>query len=159
MRCWNSQKLDHQQIYEIVRQKHEPVLARWTIERCGMYRWVEDLDGNDKIKCNMCHIIVHQEFHGVSNAQNLVSCFYPCAKLEIEKVAYHNVDTMLNHINQYISLLIKNEMEATLSLEFPSVLCIDRKWSNGPSTGREDEYGRILPLMVVTEDKQSSQGR
>ncbi|KAH0632789.1 hypothetical protein KY284_035575 [Solanum tuberosum] len=158
VRRWNSQKLDHQQIFEIVRQKHEHVHVRWTTERCGMYRWVEDLDGNDKIKCNMCHIIFHQEFHGMSNAQNLVSCFYPaCAKLEFGKgycfyptpcgilmasanafvwtyvtfvwshleVAYHNVDTMLNHINQYINVLTKNKMEATLSLEFPSVLGID----------------------------------
>ncbi|WMV35837.1 hypothetical protein MTR67_029222 [Solanum verrucosum] len=105
----------------------------------------------------MCHIIVHQDFHGLSNIQNLVSCFYPtCAKLEFKKnyffyptpcgilmasanafvwtyitfarshleVAYHNVDTILNHINRYISVLTKNKMEATLSLEFPSV-CID----------------------------------
>ncbi|WMV27260.1 hypothetical protein MTR67_020645 [Solanum verrucosum] len=34
VRRWNSQKLDHQQIFEIVRQKHEHVLARWTTERC-----------------------------------------------------------------------------------------------------------------------------
>ncbi|KAG5610527.1 hypothetical protein H5410_021808 [Solanum commersonii] len=156
VRRWNSQKLDCQQIFEIVRQKHEPVLARWTTERCGIYRWVEDLNDNNKIKCNMCHIIVHQDFHGLSNIQNLVSCFYPaCANIELRKsycfyptpcgilmasanafvwayitfswshleVAYHNVDTLLNHINQYIIVLTKNEMEATLSLEFPSV-CI-----------------------------------
>ncbi|WMV58390.1 hypothetical protein MTR67_051775, partial [Solanum verrucosum] len=157
VRHWNSQKLDRQQIFEIIRQKHEPVLARWTTNRCGIYRWVEDLDGNSKIKCSMCHIIVHQDFHGVSNIQNLVSCFNPaCAKLEFKKsycfyptpcgilmasanafvwtyvtfawshleVAYHNVDTMLNHINQYIIVLTKNEMESTLSLEFPSV-CVN----------------------------------
>ncbi|KAH0716999.1 hypothetical protein KY290_013560 [Solanum tuberosum] len=67
VRRWNSQKLDHQQTFEIVRQKHEPVLARWTTERCGIYRWVEDLDDKNKIKCSMCHIIVHQDFHGLSN--------------------------------------------------------------------------------------------
>uniref|UniRef100_A0A0V0ILS8 Putative ovule protein n=1 Tax=Solanum chacoense TaxID=4108 RepID=A0A0V0ILS8_SOLCH len=105
----------------------------------------------------MCRIVVHQEFQGVSNAQNLTSWFYPaCAKLNWKKgycfcptpcgilmasanaflwtyvtfiwsqleVAYHNVDTMMNHINQYISVLTKNEREATLSLKFLSV-CID----------------------------------
>jgi len=105
----------------------------------------------------MCRIVVHQEFRGVSNAQNLTSWFYlACAKLEFKKsycfyptpcdilmasanaflwtyvtfiwsqleVAYLNVDTMMNHINQYISVLTKNEMEATLSLKFLSV-CID----------------------------------
>ncbi|KAH0695601.1 hypothetical protein KY284_015655 [Solanum tuberosum] len=40
------------------------------------------------------------------------------------EVAYHNVDTMMNHINQYINVLTKNEMEATLLLKFLSV-CID----------------------------------
>ncbi|KAH0657609.1 hypothetical protein KY289_026357 [Solanum tuberosum] len=106
---------------------------------------------------NLVGKVVHQEFQGVSNAQNLTSWFYPaCAKLEFEKgycfyptpcgilmasanaflwtyvtfiwsqleVAYLNVDTMMNHINQYISVLTKNEMEATLSLKFLSV-CID----------------------------------
>uniref|UniRef100_M0ZLI6 SDG14 (SET DOMAIN PROTEIN 14); DNA binding / protein binding / zinc ion binding n=1 Tax=Solanum tuberosum TaxID=4113 RepID=M0ZLI6_SOLTU len=157
VRRWNSQKVDHQQLFKIFEQEHEHVLAKWTTERCGKYRWVEDLDGNNKIKCNMCRIVVHQEFQGVSNAQNLTSWFYlACAKLEFKKsycfyptpcgilmasanaflwtyvtfvwsqleVAYHNVDTMMNHINQYISVLTKNEMETTLSLEFLSV-CID----------------------------------
>ncbi|KAG5630174.1 hypothetical protein H5410_001891 [Solanum commersonii] len=108
---WNSQKVDHQQLFEIFEQEHEHVLAKWTTERCGRYRWVENLDGNNKIKCNMCCIVVHQEFHGVGNAQNLTSWFYlACAKLEFKKViafiqplvlevAYHNVDTMMNHIN------------------------------------------------------------
>ncbi|KAG5609595.1 hypothetical protein H5410_020876, partial [Solanum commersonii] len=71
---WNSQKVDHQQLFEIFGQEHEPILPEWTTERCGKCRWVEDLDGNSKIKCNMCHIVVHQEFHGLD-------------------VAYHNVDT------------------------------------------------------------------
>ncbi|KAK6791633.1 hypothetical protein RDI58_010714 [Solanum bulbocastanum] len=71
---WNSQKVDHQQLFEIFGQEREPILPKWTTERCGKYRWVEDLDGNNKIKCNLCHIVVHQEFHGL-------------------EVAYHNVDT------------------------------------------------------------------
>ncbi|KAH0712329.1 hypothetical protein KY289_008288 [Solanum tuberosum] len=85
VRRWNSQKVDHQQLFEIFEQEHEHVLGKWTIERCGKYRWVEDW---------------------------------------MLEVAYHNVVTMMNHINEYISVLTKNEMEATLSLEFLSV-CID----------------------------------
>ncbi|KAH0706201.1 hypothetical protein KY285_010699 [Solanum tuberosum] len=71
---WNSQKVDHQQLFEIFGQERGPILPKWTTERCGKYRRVEDLDGNNKIKCNMCHIVVHQEFHGF-------------------EVSYHNVDT------------------------------------------------------------------
>ncbi|KAH0698080.1 hypothetical protein KY289_015562 [Solanum tuberosum] len=52
-RCWNSQKVDHQQLFEIFEQEHEHVLAKWMTERCGKYRWVEDLDAYANVDENV----------------------------------------------------------------------------------------------------------
>lgn len=67
------QKLDQQQLFAILREKYEPVHAKWTTERCAICRWVEDWDYNKIIICNRCQIAVHQECYGVSNSQDFAS--------------------------------------------------------------------------------------
>ncbi|KAJ9164543.1 hypothetical protein P3X46_024108 [Hevea brasiliensis] len=41
-----------QKLLAFLREKYEPVYAKWTTERCAVCRWVEDLDYNKIIICN-----------------------------------------------------------------------------------------------------------
>ncbi|XP_009774695.1 histone-lysine N-methyltransferase ATX4-like isoform X2 [Nicotiana tabacum] len=80
------QKLDHQQLFAFLREKYEPVHAKWTTERCAICRWVEDWDYNKIIICNRCQIAVHQECYGVSNLQDFASWVCrACETPEIER--------------------------------------------------------------------------
>ncbi|CAN4108422.1 unnamed protein product [Withania somnifera] len=80
------QKLDQQQLFALLREKYEPVHAKWTTERCAICRWVEDWDYNKIIICNRCQIAVHQECYGVSNAQDFASWVCrACETPEIER--------------------------------------------------------------------------
>ncbi|KAJ8573133.1 hypothetical protein K7X08_009644 [Anisodus acutangulus] len=80
------QKLDQQHLFAFLREKYEPVHAKWTTERCAICRWVEDWDYNKIIICNRCQIAVHQECYGVSNAQDFASWVCrACETPEIER--------------------------------------------------------------------------
>ncbi|XP_049351014.1 histone-lysine N-methyltransferase ATX4 isoform X2 [Solanum verrucosum] len=80
------QKLDQQQLFAFLREKYEPVHAKWTTERCAICRWVEDWDYNKIIICNRCQIAVHQECYGVSNGQDFASWVCrACETPEIER--------------------------------------------------------------------------
>ncbi|XP_019417418.1 PREDICTED: histone-lysine N-methyltransferase ATX5-like [Lupinus angustifolius] len=56
-----------------LREKYEPVHAKWTTERCAVCRWVEDWDYNKIIICNRCQIAVHQECYGARNVKDFTS--------------------------------------------------------------------------------------
>ncbi|PHT74713.1 Histone-lysine N-methyltransferase ATX5 [Capsicum annuum] len=80
------QNLDQQLLFAFLREKYEPVHAKWTTERCAICRWVEDWDYNKIIICNRCQIAVHQECYGVSNAQDFASWVCrACETPEIER--------------------------------------------------------------------------
>ncbi|XP_050280103.1 histone-lysine N-methyltransferase ATX3 isoform X2 [Quercus robur] len=66
-------KLDKQQLVGFLREKYEPVRAKWTTERCAICRWVEDWDDNKIIICNRCQIAVHQECYGEKSVQDFTS--------------------------------------------------------------------------------------
>nr|XP_023876913.1 histone-lysine N-methyltransferase ATX3 [Quercus suber]POE80531.1 histone-lysine n-methyltransferase atx3 [Quercus suber] len=66
-------KLDKQQLFGLLREKYEPVRAKWTTERCAICRWVEDWDDNKIIICNRCQIAVHQECYGEKSVQDFTS--------------------------------------------------------------------------------------
>lgn len=66
-------KLDKQQLFGFLREKYEPVRAKWTTERCAICRWVEDWDDNKIIICNRCQIAVHQECYGEKSVQDFTS--------------------------------------------------------------------------------------
>ncbi|CAM8944836.1 unnamed protein product [Rhodiola kirilowii] len=67
-----------------LRETYEPVLVKWTTERCAICRWVEDWDYNKIIICNRCQIAVHQECYGARNVQDFTS--WVCRACEIPKV-------------------------------------------------------------------------
>ncbi|KAH0753918.1 hypothetical protein KY290_024188 [Solanum tuberosum] len=119
-RCWNSQKVDHQQLFEIFEQEHEHVLAKWTTERCGKYRWVEDLDAYANVDENVIFDIalvkwqllyslqrIDQEdkedtilvkatldtYPGVNKFAVMISILFP--NLE-DKVCYNNIAARIN---------------------------------------------------------------
>ncbi|MCO5561749.1 hypothetical protein L7F22_015372 [Adiantum nelumboides] len=48
---------------------YEPVVLKWTQERCAVCRWVEDYDYNQMLVCNRCQIAVHEECYGVRAAE------------------------------------------------------------------------------------------
>ncbi|XP_074281667.1 histone-lysine N-methyltransferase ATX4-like [Silene latifolia] len=62
-----------QKLLSFLQEKYEPVLAKWTTERCAVCRWVEDWDYNKIIICNRCQIAVHQECYGARNVRDLTS--------------------------------------------------------------------------------------
>ncbi|XP_027339578.1 histone-lysine N-methyltransferase ATX5 isoform X2 [Abrus precatorius] len=62
-----------QKLLTFLREKYEPVHAKWTTERCAVCRWVEDWDYNKIIICNRCQIAVHQECYGARNVQDFTS--------------------------------------------------------------------------------------
>ncbi|KAJ6334657.1 hypothetical protein OIU78_011509 [Salix suchowensis] len=66
-------KLDEQKLLAFVQEKHEPIYAKWTSERCAVCRWVEDWDDNKIIICNRCQIAVHQECYGAITVQDFAS--------------------------------------------------------------------------------------
>ncbi|XP_031262949.1 histone-lysine N-methyltransferase ATX3 isoform X3 [Pistacia vera] len=66
-------KLDKQKLISLLKEKYEPLDAKWTTERCAICRWVEDWDYNKIIICNRCQIAVHQECYGATNVQDFTS--------------------------------------------------------------------------------------
>ncbi|KAJ0044707.1 hypothetical protein Pint_05025 [Pistacia integerrima] len=62
-----------QKLLAFLREKYEPVYAKWTTERCAVCRWVEDWDYNKIIICNRCQIAVHQECYGARNVRDFTS--------------------------------------------------------------------------------------
>ncbi|KAJ0111835.1 hypothetical protein Patl1_00604 [Pistacia atlantica] len=66
-------KLDKQKLLSLLKEKYEPLDAKWTTERCAICRWVEDWDYNKIIICNRCQIAVHQECYGATNVQDFTS--------------------------------------------------------------------------------------
>lgn len=69
----DNQKLDRSKLFGLLREKYEPVYAKWTTERCAVCRWVEDWDYNKIIICNRCQIAVHQECYGARNVDDFTS--------------------------------------------------------------------------------------
>ncbi|KAL6322145.1 hypothetical protein AAG906_005085 [Vitis piasezkii] len=99
----NPLKLQKQQLFSFLKEKYEPVHAKWTTERCAICRWVEDWDYNKMIICNRCQIAVHQECYGARNVKDFTSwvcraCETPDAKRECclcpVKVAFLNDEKM-----------------------------------------------------------------
>ncbi|PRQ49010.1 putative histone-lysine N-methyltransferase transcription regulator PHD family [Rosa chinensis] len=70
---YNELGLDKQQLLDSLREKYEPVEAKWTSERCAVCRWVEDWEDNKMIICNRCQIAVHQECYGAKHVQDFTS--------------------------------------------------------------------------------------
>ncbi|XP_024020947.1 histone-lysine N-methyltransferase ATX3 isoform X2 [Morus notabilis] len=66
-------ELDKQQLLTFLEEKYEPVIGKWTTERCAVCRWVEDWDDNKIIICNRCQIAVHQECYGAKDVQDFTS--------------------------------------------------------------------------------------
>ncbi|GFP91907.1 histone-lysine n-methyltransferase atx4 [Phtheirospermum japonicum] len=65
--------LDKNKLCAFLEEKYEPVIAKWTIERCAVCRRVEDWDDNKIIICNRCEIAVHQECYGARNTHDFSS--------------------------------------------------------------------------------------
>ncbi|XAR71636.1 Histone-lysine N-methyltransferase [Bertholletia excelsa] len=68
-----SMKVRRQKLLTFLKEKYEPVYAKWTTERCAVCRWVEDWDYNKIIICNRCQIAVHQECYGARNVKDFTS--------------------------------------------------------------------------------------
>ncbi|XP_071711886.1 histone-lysine N-methyltransferase ATX4-like [Rutidosis leptorrhynchoides] len=66
-------KARKQKLLSFLREKYEPVYAKWTTERCAVCRWIEDWDYNKIIICIRCQIAVHQECYGARNVQDFTS--------------------------------------------------------------------------------------
>ncbi|KAL2893228.1 Histone-lysine N-methyltransferase ATX3 [Bienertia sinuspersici] len=99
----HTQKLDRSKLLGLLREKYEPVHAKWTTERCAVCRWVEDWDYNKIIICNRCQIAVHQECYGARNVQDLTSwvcraCETPDVKRECCLCPPTDVDTLWVHV-------------------------------------------------------------
>ncbi|XVF53405.1 hypothetical protein PTKIN_Ptkin05aG0097000 [Pterospermum kingtungense] len=73
-----------QKLLAFLREKYEPVHAKWTTERCAVCRWVEDWDYNKIIICNRCQIAVHQECYGARNVRDFTS--WVCKACETPEV-------------------------------------------------------------------------
>ncbi|XP_078439038.1 histone-lysine N-methyltransferase ATX4-like [Wolffia australiana] len=69
----SSPKLRKQQLFDLLKERYDPVYAKWTTERCAICRWVEDWDYNKIIICNGCQIAVHQECYGARNIRDFTS--------------------------------------------------------------------------------------
>ncbi|KAG5566002.1 hypothetical protein RHGRI_001807 [Rhododendron griersonianum] len=70
---FNPLKLNKQQLLSFLKEKYEPVYAKWTTERCAVCRWVEDWEYNKIIICNRCQMAVHQECYGANNVLDFTS--------------------------------------------------------------------------------------
>ncbi|KAK7258507.1 hypothetical protein RIF29_24086 [Crotalaria pallida] len=66
-------QLDQHQLISLLQEKYEPVLAKWTTEKCAICRWIDDYDYNKILICNRCQIAVHEECYGARNVQDLSS--------------------------------------------------------------------------------------
>ncbi|KAI5405609.1 histone-lysine N-methyltransferase ATX5 [Lathyrus oleraceus] len=73
-----------QKLLTFLKERYEPVYAKWTTERCAVCRWVEDWDYNKIIICNRCQIAVHQECYGVLNVRDFTS--WVCKTCETPKI-------------------------------------------------------------------------
>ncbi|OMO88385.1 hypothetical protein CCACVL1_08420 [Corchorus capsularis] len=73
-----------QKLLAFLRERYEPVQAKWTTERCAVCRWVEDWDYNKIIICNRCQIAVHQECYGARNVRDFTS--WVCKACETPEV-------------------------------------------------------------------------
>ncbi|KAI3990593.1 hypothetical protein MKX01_022893, partial [Papaver californicum] len=62
-----------QKLIEFLQEKYEPVVAKWTTERCAVCRWVEDWEDNKIIICIRCQIAVHQECYGAKHVRDFTS--------------------------------------------------------------------------------------
>ncbi|PKA50193.1 Histone-lysine N-methyltransferase ATX5 [Apostasia shenzhenica] len=62
-----------QKLVAQLQDPYEPVLAKWTTERCAICRWIEDWDYNKIIICIRCQIAVHQECYGVRGERDFTS--------------------------------------------------------------------------------------
>ncbi|XP_021846513.2 histone-lysine N-methyltransferase ATX3 isoform X1 [Spinacia oleracea] len=80
----DTQKLDKSKLFGLLKEKYEPVYAKWTSERCAVCRWVEDWDYNKIIICNRCQIAVHQECYGASHVHDFTT--WVCRACEIPDV-------------------------------------------------------------------------
>ncbi|XP_075104699.1 histone-lysine N-methyltransferase ATX4-like isoform X2 [Nicotiana tabacum] len=79
-------KVRRQKLLSFLREKYEPVYAKWTTERCAVCRWVEDWDYNKIIICIRCQIAVHQECYGARNVRDFTSWVCrSCETPEIER--------------------------------------------------------------------------
>uniref|UniRef100_A0A7N1A0G4 Uncharacterized protein n=2 Tax=Kalanchoe fedtschenkoi TaxID=63787 RepID=A0A7N1A0G4_KALFE len=76
-------KLSSEQLFSFLRETYEPVIAKWTSERCAVCRWVEDSDENKIIICNRCQIAVHQECYG---ARDIDTTYWVCRVCETPDV-------------------------------------------------------------------------
>ncbi|KAL6131074.1 hypothetical protein ACLB2K_069452 [Fragaria x ananassa] len=65
--------LDKKRLLDFLKEKYEPVNAKWTTERCAVCRWVEDWEDNKMIICSRCQIAVHQECYGAKDVQDFTS--------------------------------------------------------------------------------------
>ncbi|KAJ4781027.1 Histone-lysine N-methyltransferase [Rhynchospora pubera] len=68
-----SPKMRKQKILAALNEPYDPVIPKWTTERCAVCRWVEDWDYNKIIICIRCQIAVHQECYGVRGTQDFTS--------------------------------------------------------------------------------------
>ncbi|XP_026457848.1 histone-lysine N-methyltransferase ATX4-like [Papaver somniferum] len=62
-----------QKLIDFFQEKYEPVVAKWTTERCAVCRGVEDWEDNKIIICIRCQIAVHQECYGAKHVQDFTS--------------------------------------------------------------------------------------
>lgn len=62
-----------ERLLTLLQEPYDPILAKWTTERCAICRWIEDWDYNKIIICNGCQIAVHQECYGAVNVQNFTT--------------------------------------------------------------------------------------
>ncbi|KAK9279386.1 hypothetical protein L1049_013065 [Liquidambar formosana] len=152
---FNPLKLEKQQLLAFLREKYEPVYAKWTTERCAICRWVEDWDYNKIIICNRCQIAVHQECYGARNVQDITSwvcraCETPHVKRECclcpvkgGALKPTDVETLWVHVTcawfrPEVSFLNDEEMEPAIGiLRIPSTsflkACVICKQVHGSS--------------------------
>lgn len=77
-------KVRKQKLLNFLKEKYEPVHAKWTTERCAVCRWVEDWDYNKIIICIRCQIAVHQECYGARHVKDFTS--WVCRACETPKI-------------------------------------------------------------------------
>ncbi|XP_031268774.1 histone-lysine N-methyltransferase ATX5-like [Pistacia vera] len=145
-----------QKLLAFLREKYEPVYAKWTTERCAVCRWVEDWDYNKIIICNRCQIAVHQECYGARNVRDFTSwvckaCETPDIKRECclcpvkgGAVKPTDVDTLWVHVTcawfqPEVSFASDEKMEPALGiLSIPSnsfvKICVICKQIHGSCT-------------------------
>lgn len=77
-------KVRKQKLLTFLKEKYEPVHAKWTTERCAVCRWIEDWDYNKIIICIRCQIAVHQECYGARHVKDFTS--WVCRVCETPKI-------------------------------------------------------------------------